>query len=384
MHPDRPLQAIIRTTSLHGGNYGGVLQAYALQTAVRSLGIEAATDESTPIASRQHALAQLAQRAVSRIGGPPLTDGAALRKVHAALDPFVASKLRTVSLYRLGSQPVPARLDGVGQYIVGSDQVWRPNPWLDSLCLDFLGDDPAPRRVAYGVSFGVDTLEEGERGRLEARGPLIRRFAAVSVREESGVQLCQDLWGVRAQWVIDPVLLLPADHYLDLIGAEERAGTGLLTYVLDDSAAKGALIAEAAARLDLPVMVAAPPEVRSARDYRAEPQRWQRPSMETWLSGFTRAEFVVTDSFHGVVLSLLFGKQFLAIGNVDRGLTRFESLLGRVGLRSRLICEGDPLPDLGEPIAWDGVRAAIADQRATSWDFLSRSLDVDGASRFRS
>jgi len=249
---------------------------------------------------------------------------------------------------------------------------------LESFFLNFLREDARALRVAYGVSFGVDEFSSADRDRLVRMGPLVRRFRAISVRERSGVDLCQNLWGVRAQWVIDPVLLLPASHYRAMVDRTpvKSVAPRLLSYVLDDSKTKGSLVTEMASRLAMGLTVAVPPEVPSLHEYRLRPEYWNRPSMESWVGQFLDHDFVVTDSFHGVVLSLLFHKPFIAIGNPCRGLARFTSLLGAVGLDSRLMSEADSLPDLSEPIPWGKVQDAIDMHRSRGWDFLRSSLSL--------
>jgi hypothetical protein len=61
-----------------------------------------------------------------------------------------------------------------------------------------------------------------------------------------------------------------------------------------------------------------------------------QPPVESWLRAFYDSEFIVTDSFHACVFSILFHKQFLVIGNKDRGLARIHSLLSMFGLEDRL------------------------------------------------
>ena len=59
--------------------------------------------------------------------------------------------------------------------------------------------------------------------------------------------------------------------------------------------------------------------------------------MEAWIRGFYDAKFVVTDSFHACVFSILFGKPFIVVGNKGRGFTRFSSLLDMFSLKKNLI-----------------------------------------------
>lgn len=61
------------------------------------------------------------------------------------------------------------------------------------------------------------------------------------------------------------------------------------------------------------------------------------PPVESWLRGFYDAKLVITDSFHGCVFSIIFGKPFIAIGNANRGLSRFTSLQKMIGAENHLV-----------------------------------------------
>ena len=106
--------------------------------------------------------------------------------------------------------------------------------------------------------------------------------------------------------------------------------------------------------------------------------------MEQWLEGFMNAAFVVTDSFHGTVLSLLFHKPFAVFCNACRGASRFASLLKPLGLEDHIIDETSCLDDqFYEEIAripdYERVEAALAPARQASLRFLRDSLEKRGA-----
>lgn len=73
-----------------------------------------------------------------------------------------------------------------------------------------------------------------------------------------------------------------------------------------------------------------------------------KPSVEKWLKGFYDAKFVITDSFHACVFSIIFHKQFVVVGNKKRGMSRFESLLEMFGLKDRLVNIGDDISSLSK------------------------------------
>ncbi len=101
------------------------------------------------------------------------------------------------------------------------------------------------------------------------------------------------------------------------------------------------------------------------------------PPVEQWLDGFNKAKFVVTDSFHGCVFSIIFRKPFIAIGNASRGMARFESLLRMFKLEDRLIhSENDLTEDLlNSAIAYDAVHIILAKEREKAVKFLADALD---------
>ena len=104
--------------------------------------------------------------------------------------------------------------------------------------------------------------------------------------------------------------------------------------------------------------------------------RLMRP-LEEWLAAFASSEFIVTDSFHGCVLSILLHKPFLVVGNRSRGVSRIESLLKIFDLEYRLVDAIDPDDDgqgwLTE-VDWDRVDEILNDRKIQSLSFLSESL----------
>ena len=99
------------------------------------------------------------------------------------------------------------------------------------------------------------------------------------------------------------------------------------------------------------------------------------PPVEEWIKGFIDAEFVIANSFHGTVFSILFNKPFIAIANKSRGLTRFESLLKLFQLEDRLIFSYKDLNLNGlKEIDWEKVNDTLKEERDNSEKFLERYL----------
>ncbi len=100
-----------------------------------------------------------------------------------------------------------------------------------------------------------------------------------------------------------------------------------------------------------------------------------QPPVEQWLRGFIDSRFVITDSFHACVFSIIFNKPFIAVTNRGRGVSRFRSLLSMFGLESRLLDE-EASPDVqalvSGGIQWDEVNGRLSRYRDMSMDFLAR------------
>lgn len=136
---------------------------------------------------------------------------------------------------------------------------------------------------------------------------------------------------------MDPTLLLDEDEYTNLIrqaGLTESKKPYLLEYFLDPTEDKRKLVAKISEEKGLDVFKAI------IQDGKSVEAKIKIP-VEEWLDGFRQASFIVTDSFHACVFSIIFRKPFVVIGNAKRGMSRFTSLLDSAGLVGNLIMSYD-------------------------------------------
>lgn len=218
--------------------------------------------------------------------------------------------------------------------IVGSDQVWRYKYVKENYRHYFLNFTTSnQKRVSYAASFGVD-FWEGSEDTIKQVRTLLNEFDAVSVREDVGMAICRDTFDYHGSvLVLDPTFLPDVSFYDSIIGLEEiNKKVGLFNYVLDVSENKKKIIERVGVLRGLNV---------SSVNQDGAPKGDKKPSLSEWLYHLRNADFVITDSFHGTVFSIIFNKQFIAIGNRQRGVSRFTSLLKQLGLESRLIFEED-------------------------------------------
>ena len=376
------MRVAIITLPLHT-NYGGILQAYALKKNIEALGHSAEVIDRRckmmlpPVWKRPLIYIKRGFLNLKSPGrGPEIFRERRIMKelpfVSAELSGFVTDKVAP----RLVNDYTDIKLGEYDAYVVGSDQVWRPKYFgrIEDAFLDFASRWNV-RRVAYAASFGTDHLEYSYQ-QLEKCSALLARFDAVSVRETSGVIVCDEWLGREdVAHVLDPVMLLSADQYRIL--AEEtpaRPARGkVLSYILDADSAKRFVLARVKTWLGIEHHEA----YVADRDRSIPLERRVVPPVSQWLSCFDDAEFVVTDSFHGCVLAILFHKPFIALANVGRGMSRIQSLLESLGLDDRIVQGIDPEDD-GEyylsGIDWDNVDARLEELKLRSTEFLRKAL----------
>ena len=259
-------------------------------------------------------------------------------------------------------------------FIVGSDQVWRP-AYVANVTDYFLKEVPdssTALKVAYAASFGTDQWEFTPT-LTEECVRLVKRFDGVSVREDTGVRLCEDFLGIDAKHVLDPTLLLDADDYIKLIDSAITHGSegNVFSYILDENSVVSNIISD---------IIEKGFKIFKASLYVTSTEEDARPyqmTVEQWLRSFKDADFVVTDSFHACVFSILFRKPFLAYVNKERGSSRFESLLKMFGMKERLIYSYEDFVDrkdqLFDSADMNAVGMTLSDLRNKSFRFLEKS-----------
>jgi hypothetical protein len=219
-------------------------------------------------------------------------------------------------------------------YIVGSDQVW--NFWGQPLQIAqyetakayFLNfGKPEIKRIAYAASFGTRTID---RKSTKIIKPLIQKFSYVSVREEAGLSLCKDCGIDDAEWVPDPTLLLSSEHYRALyknVKIFKSDGPYCVVYMLRDNLVFLEKIYAWAEKKKI--------EVRLILNSGLIQHLYQETfaTIPEWLGLLDNAEYVFTDSYHGTIFSIIFGKKFgiIPFGNCENDL-RLNDLCKRFKL----------------------------------------------------
>lgn len=318
-----------------GANYGGILQAFALQYVLREMGHQPITIDRRGSQDRLRTLASLAkggllwmagrQRRIRRWPSPKESE-TICRHTNRFVSEHITTSVPITTTDKLRRYTEQGEFDA---YIVGSDQVWRKaySPYMPNYFLDFLPEDSQAKRIAYAASFGISKWEFTE-AETQLYSRLAKRFDLISVREDSAVALCREHLGVEATHVLDPTMLVDRSVYEELAMSRyaHPSKGDLFCYILDRTPEKSLLVRETASEQGLTPFEIMPREYRNL-PLGADLSTVVMPPVEQWLRSFMEATYVITDSFHGTVFSILFEKPCIVIQNASRGNDRFQSLL---------------------------------------------------------
>lgn len=357
--------------------FGGIMQAFALQKVVRELskGEVEVINYSENYTLRQRAAFLVRNLKNTIINGKftKLTPEGEVRYRTSNTRSFIQRYIRMSKKVTMGksfSKYVNEKYDIV---IVGSDQVWRPKYVLSIYDYFFKGINSSIKKIAYAASLGVSEWELSP-VETEQCSLLLKDFDFVSVREKTAVGLI-NLYlkpNVKVKWVLDPTLLLTKDVYRELFEEKCPSEQYIFTYMLDSNSQKDDVIRLIGQELGISVETFS----TCGEDYSLPLKDRVAPKVEDWLKGIYYSDFVITDSFHGCVFSIIFNKPFLVYVNKERGSDRFESILEKLGLSDRMIYDSKQVCSqmLRNGVDWNRINEIIESERREIFCQLKKEL----------
>ena len=360
-----------------GPSHGSILQTFALYQILCRMGhdVTILNRQNNPSIYRylRNTIARIKDIVLYRYNGPifyttdysPLT----MKELNLFFQEYLS--VRTVT-FRKKCDLDRIILSDYDCYIVGSDQTWRPKFVYDVryYFLSFLPSSHLAKRIAYAPSFGTSEWEYSPQLTEECKGYL-SKFSAVSVREDDGVELCKKYFGVQATHVLDPSMLLKREDYISLIDIFRLERVKILAFsILDKSELAVEIIRRISHKLGIN-----PYQINASHNSTAA--GWVEPGIDKWLGGIWQSSFVVTDSFHATVFSIILNRPFITIVNISRGSSRIKSLLAMFGLEDRMISSLDQLTDdlLFGKINWENVNNILEIERDKSLNWLKNALE---------
>jgi hypothetical protein len=354
-------------TLIDVNNYGGALQATAIQDYLCKLGHDAVLLHIRYNKSRNPVLKFIERPGKGVVELIKARKFASFRERH-----FHTGGLPTYDL-----EEFLAAAPDFDAYVCGSDQIWNPGNCADPLrrrlfFLDF--GDAGAKRVSYAASWGAKTLDDGVR---QSVADCLSRLDAVSVREKSGVEIVEELGG-QALWVPDPVLLHSADYWENMADEAVKKATGDTLFKCEYRWTPCVPFTDVQKLLcgKFGWGVVVPFSNKPLREFALT----RCLSPQEWLDNLRHASFVLTNSYHALLFSIIFKRQFLSIPLIGKyaGMNeRIFSVTERLGLEDRLLTEFQPdkiIELVEKPIDWGRVDRALADWRNEADAFLNAAL----------
>lgn len=256
-------------------------------------------------------------------------------------------------------------------FITGSDQVWNPN-WADDVYfLNFTNK----KKLSYAASIGKDSFNDVEANFFGSR---IKDIDIITVREESAKKLVEKYSQKAAQVVLDPTLMLEKKQWEIIEEKVEVPKKYIMCYLLGKNKAIHRKIRKIADEKRLKIVYL--PFCHEQECYKEKEFgdiRLANVGPKEFLYLIHNAEYIMTDSFHAVVFSLLYHKRFIVFNRYYAGKKlangRIVTLLSKVGLIDRY-CDKVYEDISDEEIKWDKIDSIIADERKMVIDYLKGKL----------
>lgn len=329
-------------------NYGAVIQAYALQEAVASLGHDVKIINYKPSQYDDSIWSFIRYRKFLNLQNYCLS-----RKKEAKLTLFRQKYLRQTKRYKT-LKALRKDITDFEVLITGSDQVLNQSflqygefKGSTAYFLDFGGKDA--KRYAYAASFGATSYPENL---YKSVRPLIKRFSALSSRENTGVEIFKQMGANNPIAICDPTLLHKHDFYDKLfMDKDENGAVGVTSYFLRG---RDKQVEETLKTVNARVIV--------------------DESIEDWISAIKHSEHLITNSFHGVMFSLIYHIPFSVVLSTKDNVgmnDRFYTILQPLGLTNRIFSETEfSQSNLDFLNDWDEIETKLNSIRAIGWFFL--------------
>lgn len=322
-------------------NYGSALQTYALNHYLTKLGVKA--EVINYHSSAQDDLYKIFESSKSFIGIArniqSLLEYKNLKTHNKRFEEFLNNNIRLSQAEYTETSDLNVLNEIYTDFICGSDQIWNPNcaDFTTAYLLDFVSDKS--RCISYSASMAIEKLPSAwEKPFKEA----LKDFKMLSVRENQGKEYIQKLLNRDVEVVPDPVLLLTEEEWLDISASTNIKGKYILCYFIGDVSGMRSFAKLMRKETGLPLVLI----YKNIRDMLYKNKKYYACGPREFISLIKNCEYVCTNSFHAVLFSLMFKKDFWAFVdiNADSARSRIESIVDIVGMNNRILHENKKQP----------------------------------------
>ncbi len=353
----------------NAANYGAALQAYALQAFLEKRGYECeyldyVNDARKSMYSMHDHIWKNTKSgnlsaALKYMMGTPFVQ---LRKKR--FNKFYKQHLKVSAQTYTNAEMAKAVEPLYDKFIVGSDQVWCAENNGGDMAFLFSFVKDGKKKISYSSSFGVPEIPEPLR---DDYARYLKDFSHLSTREEFGCDMIKSMTGKDAVLVLDPVFLLSAEDWAELISSKNE-DRFIFSYT-NTEAQLPSFLKQTKYPIEGKRIYKLSSQTRPSDFINKQVKVMYTMSPQTFLQSVRDAEFVVTASFHCLAFSIVFHKPFAALLSGGK-VGRLYNLLDLFGLTDRIVTKVTTLEALQKPIDWNYVDSILSQKRKESIDYL--------------
>lgn len=258
-------------------------------------------------------------------------------------------------------------------FISGSDQIWNVSaPYLNPML--YLAFSPKYKRIAFAPSFGIDRIPEYEKKELAKR---LNEYPYLSIREDTGENIIKELTGRESTVIMDPTLLIDKKKWIEFSNESVKIENKYVLLYFLNTPSKLAMKILKKIKHNLKVeLIVLPYEFDGYKEL--ETYRFYSAGPKEFVELINNAEFIITDSFHGVAFSINLNRPFFVVernyGQNIKQNGRILSLLKKCGLESRFLKEYVNI-DGFNPINYEKANAVLNNERRKANRYLLDALN---------
>ncbi|WP_309121654.1 polysaccharide pyruvyl transferase family protein [Paenibacillus sp.] len=354
-------------------NHGASLQAYGLMRYLINLGYEVEIIDYKPdYLSRHYKLFAISSPKWEKnlftkllYLGAKVPGRVVSLKRKRAFDAFKAKHLALTPARYNTNDELKRNPPEADIYLCGSDQIWNTlhrNGSDPAFYLDFVPEGKV--RAAYAASFATESIHDRYKPFVKEK---VSKLDGIGVREKSGVAILHQMQIHQAVNVVDPAFLLD-DSEWNRLGTASIPGDYVLVYDFDDSSLIRRIAESLAKRWSCKIYAVNGGKSKYANKY------FQYEGPETFVSLVRDAKFVISNSFHAAVFSIIYEKNFAIVNRTEAINTRMRDLLDDLGLLDRLVGEYVGIDELCRDIEYRKVKTILNRKIQESKGYLNTIL----------
>jgi Polysaccharide pyruvyl transferase. len=298
-----------------------------------------------------------------------------LRKKRIQFESFISNNINTKGVYT--DSNIGDSVKDIDIFICGSDQIWNPDWFKSAFFLDFVPDNK--KKIAYAASLGRNILSIQEKALIS---PLINRLNYISVREESAKELLKDDVNKEISIVLDPTLLLDKTYWNALSGEYEKNGEYIFVYLLGNNPAHRHFAENLAKKMKKRIICLPYSDNKFNKgDAFFNAKKIYSAGPIEFLQLIKNADYIITDSFHAVVFSIIFNKEFYVVNrsinnDIHSMNSRIFDLLHQIKLENRIINNFNTSDFVlnEETIDYNSINNYYNEKRSESIKYLRNTL----------